>query len=180
MSHTNIIFSGLNKSVKRVWKCQVCYKLKRLLFCKITGISLRCSAALHFLLRLQTCCGPSPPVEPHHPAAPRSSAVALRPSQMDLLISLVLRFLFVTIVSVRGRSGLLVDVVVDRYDLPKVCPREVQTGDFIRYHFNGTFYADGKKFDSRWRHRDIYYGSCWAVAIVSKVKEKLRRSARFL
>lgn len=40
------------------------------------------------------------------------------------------------------------DVVVDRYHIPKVCPREVQTEDFIRYHFNGTFYADGKKFDS--------------------------------
>ncbi|XP_074512300.1 peptidyl-prolyl cis-trans isomerase FKBP10-like [Sebastes fasciatus] len=44
--------------------------------------------------------------------------------------------------------GPLVDVVVDRYDIPKVCPREVQTEDFIRYHFNGSFYADGKKFDS--------------------------------
>ncbi|XP_029014159.1 peptidyl-prolyl cis-trans isomerase FKBP10-like [Betta splendens] len=45
-------------------------------------------------------------------------------------------------------SALLVDVVVDRYHIPKVCSREVQTEDFIRYHFNGTFYADGKKFDS--------------------------------
>uniref|UniRef100_A0A8C2ZT95 peptidylprolyl isomerase n=1 Tax=Cyclopterus lumpus TaxID=8103 RepID=A0A8C2ZT95_CYCLU len=41
-----------------------------------------------------------------------------------------------------------VDVVVDRYEIPTVCPREVETEDFIRYHFNGTFYADGKKFDS--------------------------------
>ncbi|XP_003964936.1 peptidyl-prolyl cis-trans isomerase FKBP10 [Takifugu rubripes] len=44
--------------------------------------------------------------------------------------------------------GLLVDVVVDRYDIPKYCPREVETEDFIRYHFNGSFYTDGKKFDS--------------------------------
>ncbi|XP_069004740.1 peptidyl-prolyl cis-trans isomerase FKBP10-like isoform X2 [Embiotoca jacksoni] len=44
--------------------------------------------------------------------------------------------------------GPLVDVAVDRYDIPKICPREVQTDDFIRYHFNGTFDADGKKFDS--------------------------------
>lgn len=29
-----------------------------------------------------------------------------------------------------------------------MCPREVQTGDFVRYHFNGTFFTDGKKFDS--------------------------------
>ncbi|KAJ4932640.1 hypothetical protein JOQ06_011057 [Pogonophryne albipinna] len=41
-----------------------------------------------------------------------------------------------------------VDVVVDRYDIPRVCPREVETDDFIRYHFNGTFFEDGKKFDS--------------------------------
>ncbi|CAF89659.1 unnamed protein product, partial [Tetraodon nigroviridis] len=45
-------------------------------------------------------------------------------------------------------AGLLVDVLVDRYEIPKYCPREVQTEDFIRYHFNGTFHADGKKFDS--------------------------------
>lgn len=52
-------------------------------------------------------------------------------------------------VSVGCSAGVLVDVVVERYELPKYCPREVQTEDFIRYHFNGTFYADGKKFDSR-------------------------------
>ncbi|XP_008301177.1 peptidyl-prolyl cis-trans isomerase FKBP10 isoform X1 [Stegastes partitus] len=52
------------------------------------------------------------------------------------------------VVSVSGSPGPLVDVVVDRYEIPKVCPREVQTEDFIRYHFNGTFHEDGKKFDS--------------------------------
>lgn len=46
-----------------------------------------------------------------------------------------------------------VDVVVDRYDIPRVCPREVETDDFIRYHFNGTFFEDGKKFDSRCSYR---------------------------
>lgn len=53
------------------------------------------------------------------------------------------------VVAVNSSPGPLVDVVVDRYEIPRVCPREVQTEDFIRYHFNGTFYADGKKFDSR-------------------------------
>lgn len=46
-------------------------------------------------------------------------------------------------------AAMLVDVVVDRYEIPKFCPREVETEDFIRYHFNGTFHVDGKKFDSR-------------------------------
>ncbi|XP_024049212.1 peptidyl-prolyl cis-trans isomerase FKBP10 isoform X1 [Terrapene carolina triunguis] len=46
-----------------------------------------------------------------------------------------------------GDPGPLEDVVIDRYYIPKICAREVQMGDFIRYHYNGTF-QDGKKFDS--------------------------------
>uniref|UniRef100_A0A3P8WGX8 peptidylprolyl isomerase n=1 Tax=Cynoglossus semilaevis TaxID=244447 RepID=A0A3P8WGX8_CYNSE len=41
-----------------------------------------------------------------------------------------------------------VEVLVDRYHVPKVCPREVQNEDFIRFHFNGTLFTDGTKFDS--------------------------------
>ncbi|XP_026217479.1 peptidyl-prolyl cis-trans isomerase FKBP10 [Anabas testudineus] len=67
---------------------------------------------------------------------------------MDLILFWFLLFLDASRVIVTRSSGVLVDVVVDRYDVPKVCPREVQTEDFVRYHFNGTFYADGKKFDS--------------------------------
>ncbi|XP_070836233.1 peptidyl-prolyl cis-trans isomerase FKBP10 [Chaetodon trifascialis] len=52
------------------------------------------------------------------------------------------------VVTVNCNPGPLVDVVVDRYEIPRVCPREVETEDFVRYHFNGTFFADGKKFDS--------------------------------
>ncbi|KAI9539602.1 Peptidyl-prolyl cis-trans isomerase fkbp10 [Dissostichus eleginoides] len=62
---------------------------------------------------------------------------------MDLLIYSALFFLHVLTVYCN-----FVDVVVDRYDIPRVCPREVGTDDFIRYHFNGTFFEDGKKFDS--------------------------------
>lgn len=65
---------------------------------------------------------------------------------MDLIILTGLFSLH--IVTVNCNPGPLVDVIVDRYEIPKVCPREVRTEDFIRYHFNGTFHVDGKKFDS--------------------------------
>ncbi|XP_024128307.1 peptidyl-prolyl cis-trans isomerase FKBP10 [Oryzias melastigma] len=45
-------------------------------------------------------------------------------------------------------SNPLVDIVVDRYHIPRVCPREVQTEDFVRYQFNGTFHENGQQFDS--------------------------------
>ncbi|KAF3846020.1 hypothetical protein F7725_003098 [Dissostichus mawsoni] len=60
-------------------------------------------------------------------------------AQMDLLIYSALFCLHVPTVYCN-----FVDVVVDRYDIPRVCPREVGTDDFIRYHFNGTFFEDGK------------------------------------
>ncbi|XP_028268607.1 peptidyl-prolyl cis-trans isomerase FKBP10-like [Parambassis ranga] len=66
---------------------------------------------------------------------------------MDFIIFLDL-LLLTPVVIVSSSPGPLVDVVVDRYYIPKVCRREVQTEDFIRYHFNGTFHVDGKKFDS--------------------------------
>ncbi|NXW45985.1 FKB10 isomerase, partial [Nyctiprogne leucopyga] len=46
-----------------------------------------------------------------------------------------------------GDPGPLEDVVIDRYYIPKICLREAQMGDFVRYHYNGTF-RDGRKFDS--------------------------------
>ncbi|KAL6103202.1 fkbp10 [Pungitius sinensis] len=65
---------------------------------------------------------------------------------MDLTILTLVFCLYDFVVN--GNPSPLVDVVVDRYKIPKVCPREVQTEDFIRYHYNGSFSADGTLFDS--------------------------------
>lgn len=64
-----------------------------------------------------------------------------------MIFSLVYLVLFT--VAVNCLPEPFVEVLVDRYHVPKVCPREVQNEDFIRFHFNGTLFTDGTKFDSR-------------------------------
>uniref|UniRef100_A0A8C3GUW0 peptidylprolyl isomerase n=1 Tax=Corvus moneduloides TaxID=1196302 RepID=A0A8C3GUW0_CORMO len=72
--------------------------------------------------------------------------MAVAPGSRCLLL-LFLLLLGILGVPALGDPGPLEDVVIDRYYIPKICLREAQMGDFIRYHYNGTF-KDGKKFDS--------------------------------
>uniref|UniRef100_A0A8C3Y6M5 peptidylprolyl isomerase n=1 Tax=Catharus ustulatus TaxID=91951 RepID=A0A8C3Y6M5_CATUS len=73
--------------------------------------------------------------------------MAVAPGSRCLLLLLLLLLLGVLGAPALGDPGPLEDVVIDRYYIPKICLREAQMGDFIRYHYNGTF-KDGKKFDS--------------------------------
>ncbi|KAK7940112.1 hypothetical protein WMY93_003438 [Mugilogobius chulae] len=67
---------------------------------------------------------------------------------MDPFLSLLSFLLHLFRASCDTDSESFVDVKVDRYFMPTRCPREVQSEDFVRYHFNGTLHADGKRFDS--------------------------------
>lgn len=40
------------------------------------------------------------------------------------------------------------DLIVEVKEVPKGCTRRTVVGDYIRYHYNGTF-QDGRAFDSR-------------------------------
>ncbi|MBN3283054.1 FKB10 isomerase, partial [Polyodon spathula] len=64
-----------------------------------------------------------------------------------MAVELLVVVLSVLVVCAVCSPSPLEDVVIDRYYIPKVCPREVQTGDHVRYHYNGTL-TDGKQFDS--------------------------------
>lgn len=51
------------------------------------------------------------------------------------------------------------DLIVEVKEVPEGCTRRTVVGDFIRYHYNGTF-QDGTTFDSRYLWRDRPSSQC--------------------
>ncbi|KAG7459713.1 hypothetical protein MATL_G00213550 [Megalops atlanticus] len=47
------------------------------------------------------------------------------------------------------------DVTVENQEVPEPCTRKAVVGDFIRYHYNGTF-LDGTPFDSSYQRNSTY------------------------
>lgn len=97
--------------------------------------------------------GPVPRVQKRGGAGPGGLSTRLPPPPLRAMAA-GSAALLLSLLGALGLSdpGPLEDVVIERYYIPKVCLREAQMGDFIRYHYNGTF-KDGKKFDSRYSPR---------------------------
>ncbi|KAI5090964.1 peptidyl-prolyl cis-trans isomerase FKBP10 isoform X1, partial [Silurus meridionalis] len=63
------------------------------------------------------------------------------------------------------------ELLIDRYSLPSRCGREVQPGDYVRYHYTGSF-PDGRIFDSSENKGKAFVG---LVGVDSKVIPGLDR-----
>lgn len=68
--------------------------------------------------------------------------------RQSLTASMIFLAFFVSFVACNAPPVPLDDIVVEKTFTSEKCDRAVQTGDFVRYHYNGVF-PDGKKFDSR-------------------------------
>uniref|UniRef100_A0A8C1IND8 peptidylprolyl isomerase n=1 Tax=Cyprinus carpio TaxID=7962 RepID=A0A8C1IND8_CYPCA len=89
---------------------------------------------------------------------------------LKMVRKVVLSLLLATWFSVECNPGPIDDIAVDRYFIPKSCFREVKSGDFVRYHYNGTF-TDGKLFDSSYDRGAAFFGQVgqkWQIAGVDK------------
>ncbi|XP_059386628.1 peptidyl-prolyl cis-trans isomerase FKBP10 [Carassius carassius] len=82
----------------------------------------------------------------------------------------ILSLLLATWFSVDCNPGPIDDIAVDRHFIPKNCIREAKSGDFVRYHYNGTF-TDGKLFDSSYDRGAAFFGQVgqkWQIVGVDK------------
>uniref|UniRef100_A0A3Q0RRW4 peptidylprolyl isomerase n=1 Tax=Amphilophus citrinellus TaxID=61819 RepID=A0A3Q0RRW4_AMPCI len=62
------------------------------------------------------------------------------------------------------------DVTVEAREVPKGCTRTTVSGDYIRYHYNGTF-QDGTLFDSSY-HRNTTYNTYIGMGYVIQGMDK--------
>ncbi|MGH0128451.1 UNVERIFIED_CONTAM: hypothetical protein FKN15_009240 [Acipenser sinensis] len=72
-----------------------------------------------------------------------------------LHLMILLQALLITFVACNAPPVPLDDIVIEKTSIPEECVRAVQSGDFVRYHYHGTF-PDGKKFDSSYDKGSTY------------------------
>jgi len=73
-----------------------------------------------------------------------------------LTVQMILLAILVTVVACNPPPVPLDDIVIEKTFTPERCDRLVKSGDFVRYHYIGTF-PDGKKFDSRLVQNALFF-----------------------
>ncbi|XP_073714410.1 peptidyl-prolyl cis-trans isomerase FKBP9 [Misgurnus anguillicaudatus] len=72
-----------------------------------------------------------------------------------LTVQMIFLAILVTFVACNAPPVPLDDIVIEKTFTPERCDRTVKPGDFVRYHYIGTF-PDGKKFDSSYDRGTTY------------------------
>ncbi|KAA0710375.1 Peptidyl-prolyl cis-trans isomerase FKBP9 [Triplophysa tibetana] len=72
-----------------------------------------------------------------------------------LTVQMIFLAVLVTFVACNAPPVPLDDIVIEKTFTPERCDRMVKPGDFVRYHYIGTF-PDGKKFDSSYDRGTTY------------------------